>query len=78
MLQKRAGQAPPYGLKGAIDVVERERHRRESALAEQIHFISPSASISFMSYCVTTMPFVARSNGVSRVSGRAEITVPHG
>ena len=40
--------------------------------------ISPSASMAFMSYCVTTMPFVARSSGVSRVSGRAEITVPQG
>src|SRR6266853_873936 len=32
------GKPRPYGLEGAIDVVERERHRRESALAEQIHF----------------------------------------
>ena len=40
--------------------------------------ISPSASIAFMSYCVTTIPFVARSSGTRCVSGRAEITVPHG
>jgi len=62
--------------------VQRQRHRRQPALApSQIHLddIAPSDSIAFMSYCVTTMPFVARSSGTRCVAaGRAEITVPHG
>ena len=34
--------------------------------------------MEFMSYCVTMMPLVARSRGVNRVNGCAEITVPQG
>ena len=50
-------------LSSASDIVVNPRCPSRSIL------ISPSASMAFMSYCVTTIPFVARSNGVSRVSG---------
>jgi len=59
-------------LSSASDIVV------EAALAEQIHLDQPERFDGVHVYCVTTMPFVARSSGVNHVSGRAEITVPQG
>ena len=59
-------------LSSASDIVVNPRWPSRSIL------IRPSASMAFMSYCVTTIPFVARSSGVNLVNGRAEITVPQG
>src|SRR5271157_237133 len=72
-LPPSAGHSPLLStLSSASDIVVSPRWPSRSIL------IRPRASMVFISYCVTTIPLVARSRGTRWVRGRAEITVPQG